>query len=198
MTPTTTLEAVNIMLSTVGESPVNSLSSGLVEAEMALTILQSTSKAVQAKGWTFNQELAVRYAPNSSKEIILPLNILRADATIGNKAENTDSQSLPWDLVQRGQKMYDRRNHTYLINKTVELDVVLQLPFEELPEVARRFVIIRAARVFQDRVVGSATLHGFQERDEQDAYFDLVEHEGDTGDYSIFDNASVSNILARN
>ena len=198
MTPTTTLEAVNIMLSTVGESPVNSLSSGLVEAEMSLMILKSTSKAVQAKGWTFNEELAVRYLPNTSQEILLPQNILRADATIGHKPENTDKNGKPWDLVQRGQKMYDRRNHTYKIGKTVELDVVIELPFEELPEVARRFVIIRAGRVFQDRVVGSSSLHGFQERDEQEAYFDLQEHEGDTGDYSIFDNYSVSRILERN
>ena len=46
-TPTTELEAVNIMLSTIGEAPVNNLDSGLVDAETAETILKNVSRDVQ-------------------------------------------------------------------------------------------------------------------------------------------------------
>ena len=46
-TPTTKLEAVNTMLSTIGEAPVNNLSSGLVDAETAETILNNVSRSVQ-------------------------------------------------------------------------------------------------------------------------------------------------------
>ena len=53
LSATTKLEAVNIMLSTIGENPVNSLTSGLVDAELAETILGSVSKAVQSEGWNF-------------------------------------------------------------------------------------------------------------------------------------------------
>jgi len=35
MTPTTKLEAVNTLLSAIGESPINTLNSGLVEATLA-------------------------------------------------------------------------------------------------------------------------------------------------------------------
>mgnify|MGYP001400660828 CR=1 FL=1 len=56
LTATTKLEAVNLMLSTIGEAPVNSLTSGLVDAELAETILASVSKAVQSEGWNFNTE----------------------------------------------------------------------------------------------------------------------------------------------
>ena len=38
--PTTKLEAVNIMLSAIGEAPVTKLNSGLVEADIAETILE--------------------------------------------------------------------------------------------------------------------------------------------------------------
>ena len=46
---TTELEAVNIMLSSIGEAPVNSLSSGLVDAELAQTTLHNVSREVQAQ-----------------------------------------------------------------------------------------------------------------------------------------------------
>ena len=56
MTPNTKLEAVNIMLSAIGEAPVNRLSSGLVEAETAETILNQINRSVQAEGWHFNKK----------------------------------------------------------------------------------------------------------------------------------------------
>jgi len=46
MAATTKLDAVNTMLSAIGEAPVNSLSSGLVEAEIAETILNTTYREV--------------------------------------------------------------------------------------------------------------------------------------------------------
>lgn len=188
MTPTTKLEAVNIMLSTIGESPVNSLSSGLVDAEMAETILNSVSRSVQSEGWNFNREYGMKMGPSLSGEITVPNNTLRADATM-----TPDSL----DLVQRGTRMYDKRNHTYKINKDVTLDLVVQLEFEELPEVARRYIAIKAARIFQDRVVGSDTLHGFGQQDEAQAYFELKEFESDSEDFNIMDNYSVYRVIDR-
>ena len=194
MTPTTKLEAVNIMLSTIGESPVNSLASGLVDAELAETILDATSRSVQSEGWHFNKEYQVKYSPDLTGAVLLPTNILRADAS---EQQDTINRGQPFDLVQRGTKMYDRKNHTYVINKTVELDVVVQLAFEELPEVAKRYITLKSSRVFQDRVVGSGTLHGFNQEDEATAYFELKEFEGDSGDYTIFDSPDVAATLDR-
>ena len=143
LSATTKLEAVNIMLSTIGENPVNSLTSGLVDAELAETILGSVSKAVQSEGWNFNTEKKVSFSADSSGHIILPANILRADATV-------EADAL--DLVQRGLKMYDKKNHTYNINKAVNLDTIIELEFEILPEVARRYITLKAARIFQDQL----------------------------------------------
>lgn len=188
MTPTTKLEAVNIMLSSIGESPVNSLTSGLVDAEMAETILDATSRDTQSMGWHFNTEVNYRIAPIASGEILLPANCLRVDGI------TTETQ---FDLVQRGGKLYDRKNHTYLIGTTVTVDMVVMLDFEEMPEAARRYVTLKSARVFQDRAVGSAELHGFQERDELRALVELKDMEADTADHTIFDNYSVARVLDR-
>jgi hypothetical protein len=188
MSGTTKLEAVNTMLSTIGESPVNSLTSGLVDAEMAETILNSVSREVQSSGWNFNREYNFTITPTAQGEIVLPNAVLRADATL-----TPDSM----DLVQRGTKMYDKAKHTYLINEAVKCDVIVELPFDELPEVAKRFIIVRAARIFQDRVVGSDTLHGFNERDEAQALYELKEFETETEDFSIFESYDVYRVIDR-
>lgn len=188
MTPTNKLEAINIMLSSIGESPVNSLSSGLVDAEMAETILNATSREVQSRGWKFNTERNFKILPTPEGEILLPSNTLRADIM----QPTTDL-----DLVQRGGRMYNLKTHSFKVKTSVELELVLFLAFEDLPEAARHYITIKAARVFQDRAVGSDTLHGFQERDELAGLIELKDSEGQTGDYTIFDNYAVTRILDR-
>ena len=190
MTPTSTLEAINIMLSGIGETPVNSLESGLVDAEMAEMILNATSREVQSRGWKFNTERKYRITPVANTgEIVLPPNCIKADLS---------TELGEFDLVQRGSKMYDLLSHSYVINKAVEIDMVVFLEFELLPEAARNYITIRASRIFQDRTVGSDTIHGFQEKDEVYALAEMKDAEGETGDYTIFDNYAVSRVLDRN
>ena len=188
MATTTQLDAVNTMLSAIGEAPVNSLSSGLVEAEIAETILNTVDREVQSMGWHFNTELNKSFAQDTSGNILLGADVLRADATL-----KVDSK----DLVQRGLKMYDRKNHTFNIGANVALDVVVQLDFDDLPEPAKRYITLRATRIFQDRIVGSNTLHDFQERDEQMALIELKEFDKAADDHNIFDNYDVYGVIDR-
>lgn len=188
MAGTTQLDAVNTMLSAIGEAPVSSLSSGLLEAEVAETILNTVDREVQSMGWHFNTELNKSYAQDSNGEIILGTDVLRADAT-----QKVDSR----DLVQRGLKMYDRVNNTFTINADTALDVVVQLNFDDLPEVAKRYVVMRATRIFQDRIVGSNTLHDFQMRDEATALAELREFDKAADDHNIFDNYDTFSIIDR-
>lgn len=55
--PTTVLEAVNTMLSSIGEAPVNSLASGFEDAELAESIINNVNREVQSKGFVFNTDL---------------------------------------------------------------------------------------------------------------------------------------------
>mgnify|MGYP003637390196 FL=1 len=192
-TPTTELEAVNIMLSTIGEAPVNNLDSGLVDAETAETILKNVSRDVQSHGWNFNSEPDYTVAADSSGNVILPTEIVRAD--LANS--ETKYRSSKNEYIQRGNKMYDKVNHTYNIGKALKLDVVVLLTFDLLPEIARRYITIKASRIFQERVVGSELLSEMNRTDEQQAWFAFQEMEGDNGDYNIFDDYSTASVLNR-
>lgn len=189
MTPNSKLEAVNIMLSAIGEAPVNRLSSGLVEAETAETILTQVSRSVQSEGWHFNRETNVEIAPTVGGEIVLSTNTIRADQMVNS---NTDI-----DLTQRGGKMYDRKNHTFAINSNVFLDVTYELSFEELPAVARKYITIKAARTLQDNIVGSSELHSFHRDDEMQALYELKDYENETADFNIGDNYDVFRVVDR-
>lgn len=177
-TPTTELEAINTILSVIGESPISSLSdiSSVADAVIAQSTLSEVNRQVQTKGWHFNTEEDYSLSPTVSGEIVVPSNFLRVD-TYGDDRET--------DVVQRGSRLYNKKEHTYTFTKSLKCEVVVLLPFEELPQAARHYITIKAARVFQSRTVGSDALYQFTALDERDAMLDLKRAEGITGDYNI-------------
>ena len=190
MTPTTKLEAVNTLLSAIGESPINTLNSGLVEATLAEQIVDNISRSTQSRGWSFNTDLEFKLSPDLAGEVALPTNCLHVDMTSLRMSSTSD-------LVQRGNKLYDRVKNTFAIDDTIEVHIVVLLDFEDLPETARRFITVRAARIFQDRTLGSDTLHGFQQDDEITAWADLQQAEAEVQDYNIFDNYETYSVVDR-
>ena len=150
-TRTTHLEAVNTMLSTIGEAPVNSLTGTLpVDVKIAQTTLTEVNKEVQSEGWSFNTETDVTLTRDGSDHINLPANVLRADANI--------HQHPTIDPIQRALKLYDRQNNKYEFDEDLICTVVYFRTFEEIPEQARRYMTIKAARIFVDRLVGDEGL----------------------------------------
>lgn len=189
---TSELDAINIMLDCIGESPVSSLEvSGLVDVAKAKALLTETSRAVQKLGWHFNEERNYPLMRDVNGHITLPPNALKVDTT-----ENFDKTQL--DVTQRGQQMYNRAKHTYVFDRNLKVDIVFMLPWDSLPEAARHYILIKAARIFQARQLGSDTLHRFSEQEEFDALAALKDAEGDNADYNMFsDSWSVANILYR-
>ncbi|WP_313196205.1 hypothetical protein [Shinella zoogloeoides] len=189
-TPTTVLEAVNQIIATIGEPPVNSVEdNGVIDAVMALQALSAVNRAVQLRGWHWNTEenypIAASYPEG---ELRLPKNTLRVD---------TSGADAGLDLVVRGQRLYDRKNHTFEIGKSVSVNIVLLLPFEELPEAARTYITIKAARRFTEGQIGSELLSNFTLRDEQMALFALEDAEGETADYNILNNSFIVEVAGR-
>jgi|TARA_Y100000361_G_C11143626_1_gene336662 hypothetical protein len=188
-TVTSKLEAINVMLTSIGESPVNTItSSTTTDVSIAVQILDNVSREIQSVGWHFNTDVNYKLAKNTSNEIVLPSNCLRVDNT---------HQDADLDLVERNRKLWDRENHTYTITQDVKVNITWLLEFTEIPETARRYITIRAARIFQDRMLASETLHKFHQVDEIQALAALKEHEGDTRDHSIFDNYSTYRVIDR-
>lgn len=187
---TTELEAINVMLTNIGESPVTTLNDpDVVDAGIARTILSSINREVQSQGWWFNIDKQREFNPTSSNQIQLPVNTLRVDTT-GLTADK--------NYVQRGRFLYDVVKHTFTIDKPVTIDIVQGLDFDEIPETARRYITLRAARVFQERMLGTPTLSSFNEGDEVNALAALKSEHAEAADHNILsDSYSTSNILQR-
>lgn len=194
LSPTTELEAVNTMLTSIGEQPIQNLDdlAGLTDASIARQILSNVSRAVQSRGWVFNTDLDKEMVPNLDGEIVLNDTILRIDTT--TRLRDPDN-----DIVERGRMLYDRQTNSpkFDADAKVKVNLIIYLNFKDLPEPARRYISIRAARIFHDRVVGSGELHRFYQEDEMQAWATLIEYEGDTADYNIFDNYDVYRVVDR-
>lgn len=191
LTPTTELEAINALLDTIGESPINKIEDdGLVDAVKARAQLRNTSRRVQAKGWHWNTDPAL-VLPRSfpSGEVRVPLNTLKVD-TVGPSAGI--------DVVQRGVRLYDRQRSTYSFDGPLTVSLVTMLPFEELPEAARQYITLSASRSFSEKSVGSSELSRFATREELMALGDLMNAEGDNADANILDQfRDYGGVLAR-
>lgn len=190
LTPTTELEAVNAMLSAIGESPVNTLENpGLLDAAKARQQLSLTSRRVQSRGWHWNTDESLTLTPDQDGNLNVPANTLKVD-TAG------DSEDM--DLVQRGVRLYDRVNHTYTFSEDVTVDCTCGLNWDELPEVARHFILISAARTFQQGTIGSVELDGFKIRDEVLAWAAMVTDEAENADSNILTgNSTMARVLVR-
>ena len=190
---TSSLEAINTILSAIGEAPVNSLTGTLpIDATQAQNLLTEISREIQSAGWHFNSFYDYTLSLDTDSKIPLATNIMRVDLNINKYAPTT------YDVIKRGGFLFNKKGNTYTFDKALDANVILFLPFEELPENARRYITIRASRIFQDRLLGANTLHGFQVQDELNALALLKQEEADTADHSIFNNWDSYRIINRN
>ena len=162
---TTLLNAVNILLENIGEQPINSLETEqIMDARVAERTLLEFHKEGQSKGWHWNTEFNFPFTKDgATNEIKIPANVIEFAL---------DPYLHAGRYVQRGEKLYDTEKRTTQIESTVtevKADVIFALSWDEAPEPFNRWVTIRSARVFADRILGSEALFKYTLRDEQDA-----------------------------
>tara|TARA_R100000278_G_scaffold43892_1_gene38314 strand:+ start:293 stop:901 length:609 start_codon:yes stop_codon:yes gene_type:complete len=197
---TTELESINIMLAAIGEAPINSLTGTLpVDARLAQSTLTEVSKEVQSEGWSFNTEIDVTLTRDVSNHISLSTSVLRVDPNI--------HQHPTIDAIQRSLKLYDRLNNKYEFDEDLICTIVYFRDFNEITEPARRYITIKAARIFVDRLVSDDGLRTYTQQDETRARAILMETDLANGDHnvlrgdpsltSVFDTYSPSSALIR-
>jgi hypothetical protein len=187
---TTELEAVNTMLTTIGESPVNTISESTADTRIAYIILGEVNRATQIRGWHWNTESDVTLTPDgTTKEITLATDVVRVDVD-----ERTYTNV---DVIQRGTRLYDKKNHTYQFTSPLKAEVVYLRPFSEMPEQARYYIIVRSARLFQQRMIGDATGSAFSSEEETTALLALQNAEDETADYNILDQYDIGKVTSR-
>ena len=183
-TRTTELEAVNTMLSTIGEAPVNSLTGSLpTDASMAKNILNEVNREVQSGGWKFNTSYKSTLSRDTNNKIPVAGDALHIE--LNPLLESKGS----YDPVIRGNFLYNLAKESFVFDKNLEnASVVSLLDFENIPEQARRYITIRASRIFHDRTLGANALHRFSRQDELVALSILKQSEASVADHSIFNS----------
>lgn len=176
----TELDAVNEILTSVGQAAVTTLDLRNPEVSIVLTTLREQNKLVQAQGWTFNTERNYKLAPDAvTKKIAYPTNAISIDA---NNEIHLDSI----DIVKRNGFLYDRLNHTNQFEEELSCDIIWLFEFEDIPTAIQAYITARAARVFAIKSVGDATLNKLLEEQELVAKSTALEYETQQGDYSFF------------
>ena len=175
---TTELESINIMLAAIGEAPINSLTGTLpVDARLAQSTLTEVNKEVQSEGWSFNTEINVELTRDGSNHIALASNVLIVDPNVHDHPDV--------DAIQIGLKLYDRKEHTYEFDDDLKCTVVYFRTFDEIPEPAKRYINIKAARIFVDRLVSDEGLRTYTQQDEVRARSILMETDLSNADHNI-------------
>lgn len=202
-TLTTKLEAINSMLSAIGQAAVTSLGDG-ADATMAEQIFDEINIEVQNEGWKFNTHVADLTA-DAGGHVDLDTYVARAD--VPRKSLSSGTTSKPKDIVMLGDpadsdkmKLYDLTNNTFAVtsaNGTVkDVELVYLMDYILLPETARNYIKIKATRQFQDRMVGS-TKHGrYTREDELRARARMMREQSETGDHNVL-RTFVGKIMAR-
>ena len=178
LVPVNELQAVNMLLAAIGESAVSSLETATtVDVTQAKNLLSNINREVQQKGWHFNTEWDVILSLDSDSRIPLGTSIL--------------SIYSPTKLTTiRGREgssfLYDLDNNTFTWGASVNDAVTITLlDFEDIPQTARQYITSKAARIFQEEIIGQISAESVNRQEEVEAYADLMDDEGERSGFNV-------------
>lgn len=188
-TPTvaqTKLDAVNLMLASIGQSPVNTLTGTLPkDVNKAVVALDSALREVLTQGWSFNSDFDYPMAVDGTGRIAVPASSLQVDPTYGEDYVPRYDSTAP-----AGMFLYDRDERSFDdFASSVKVNIVWAFEFEQIPQHARQYVATKAARKFQSGIMASAILHQFTRDDESEAYATFRRVEKRQKNYNLISNS---------
>ena len=181
------------MLDAIGEDPVSSLESGLPDADNAIRFLDRVTQKVLAAGWHVNRDEDVTLAADENGEIPVPEAALRIDTT------GTDCDV---DVVARTKPgtsnrfLWDRGEQTFTIGRSLQVDVVKLLDFDELTPELAIYIAARATLEFQDGEITSVALAQLLTDEKNDAWAALQDAEAETEDSNVLRQSPHSRYIA--
>ena len=185
----TELDAINSILMSVGESPVNSTTVQSPEVVIAQKTLQQVCREVQTEGWKFNTEQQYPITLDTNNHCIIPNNVLQIDA-------NHFKHLNDFDVVRKKDsgiwKLYDQVKHRFNFENTSEgklyVDVIWMVEFEEMPQVFRDYVTVRASRIASNRMVNNPQSAELIAQDEALMRALAIEYDTKQADHNIFND----------
>lgn len=190
--PTSELQAVNYVLTSIKEAPINSLEESPIpeEAALALDRIRQITRDVQKRGWWFNREQDKTLLRGTDGTITLAEDIIDVYFDPGENPEPVP--------VARGSRLWDPKNNTYTFTADIRnVQLIRELVWEALPEVVREYAFKRAAREMATIYLGSQTATQATAYPEKQAWDDLLEKEQENARHGMFDNPELMHMLVR-
>jgi len=202
------LDAVNEMLLSIGETPVQSLGSGLQDAAIAEAVLDRTNRIIQLKGWHVNTRRNIVLSKNSDDQFVVGIDTLKVDTVnpSGGRSFSTPGSSgyINASLRRAGDNtkflLYDVDNdsETWPNDTNLTVDIVSLVDFAKLTPSLQVYVAAAAGRRFQKGAVSSRVLDEFTREDVQAAMIDAIQEDMENTDINMLrDNRSTHNIVYR-
>lgn len=178
------LGAINILLQTINELPIETTDdlANSTTAQLAEMTINEIKKEVLSEGWHFNSDKNYPFPPDVSGYISIPYNVLDIIASNGK------------NYIMRDWKLYDKDNFSFIFDEAVECDVVWDMDFNSLTHPIRRYITIKASRVFQARTIGDQAAYTYTTVDEEDALQVARRSEGRTGRYNMLESEEYGSI----
>lgn len=219
LTATTELEAVNTMLAAIGEQPVASVDTARADVDQAINTLRDKTRTVLNKRWRFNTEFGLAISPTVTNlawtdpdGTAKTLYVFKPPTGLSRWELSRNSEQADFDVTVRPSKVYaessvvvlvfyDRANNrdgfesTELKDNLLWIDASWYFNFEQLPDCARRYITLSAARQFITDRIADNTRAGFTSADEASALNELRDAEGVEDEYSLLDSPDVYGFL---
>ena len=158
------------------------------DVAIALNTLREVSREVQSEGWSYNKEYDYPITPDSNNEINIANNILQMDLN------QTYTQNIDRDSINRGGKLYDRVAHSYKwIDETVYVDITWYFDWESIPQPVQAYIVARAASIVSSRIIGDPNQYQMLLQKEAYARSMALEYECNQGDYTFFGSPKSGN-----
>lgn len=198
----TELEAINRMLSAIGQAPVTSVEETNPDVAICKRTLYQVSQEVQSEGWTFNTYYNEKVSPRSTDNRIVIRNTqpgegrsfcMQMDLSY-NTYYSRDKQAI---AKADGTTVYLYNKNTQSYDwgtEAIEVDKMMYLPdLGELPPPAYNYIVAKASAVVSMRTVGDSNQYQILQQQEAYTRVLLQEYETSQGDYTFFGHPKGSN-----
>lgn len=181
----TKLEAINIILSSIGNDPIDTIDENVdIDVTNAVNLLEKISRNTQRQGWDFNKGVYTLYPDTNTQKIRWDNRILKFTSSNGTYAK-------------RGDYLYDITNQTFKFSDKVELEVIMVVDFEDLPDCFKNYITAQAAIEFQQKYLGDESISNILQYNMQEAKADIVQYDMDMGDYNMLRLTNIAEVLTR-
>lgn len=135
---------VQHLLSVIGEGGVSPTNNSHPSVIAAKEILEATDLDFQQIGWWFNTSYRLTLLPNSDGKVVVPASALSVTVSDVPNMQPTEKRR----YVRRGGFMFDTYKNSNVIDRSLVINLVVRLSYEELPPQAASYLKHKAAEDF--------------------------------------------------